>query len=42
MRQPARRNTVNMEVCVIKPNSVDDAREITETRVSGRTLILNL
>ena len=42
MRQPARRNTVNMEVCVIKPNSVDDAREITETLLSGRTVILNL
>ena len=31
MRQPARRSNVNMEVCVIKPNSVEDAREITET-----------
>lgn len=43
MRQPAsRRNAVSMEVCVIKPNSVDDAREITETLLSGRTVILNL
>ena len=42
MRQPARRTSVNMEVCVIKPNSVDDAREITETLLSGRTVILNL
>lgn len=43
MRQPARRNNnVNMEVCVIKPNSVEDAREITETLLSGRTVILNL
>ncbi|MGF0032864.1 cell division protein SepF [Bariatricus sp. SGI.154] len=42
MRQPARRNNVSMEVCVIKPNSVDDAREITETLLSGRTVILNL
>ncbi|OUP02175.1 cell division protein SepF [Drancourtella sp. An210] len=32
----------NMEVCVIKPSSVDDAREITETLLSGRTVILNL
>lgn len=43
MRQPARRRSnVSMEVCVIKPNSVDDAREITETLLSGRTVILNL
>lgn len=42
MRQPARRNNVSMEVCVIKPNSVEDAREITETLLSGRTVILNL
>ena len=37
-----RRSNVNMEVCVIKPNSVEDAREITETLLSGRTVILNL
>ena len=42
MRQPSRRSSVIMEVCVIKPNSVDDAREITETLLSGRTVILNL
>lgn len=42
MRQPARRSNVNMEVCVIKPTSVDDSREITETLLSGRTVILNL
>lgn len=41
MRQPARKNT-GMEVCVIKPTNVDDAREITETLLSGRTVILNL
>lgn len=40
MRQPAKRAT--MEVCVIKPTVVDDAREITETLLSGRTVILNL
>ena len=38
MRQPARRSNVSMEVCVIKPTSVDDAREITETLLSGRTV----
>ena len=42
MRQPARRNAPAMEVCVIKPNNMDDSREITETVLSGRTVILNL
>lgn len=43
MRQPAaRRNAPAMEVCVIKPNNVDDTREITETLLGGRTVILNL
>ena len=42
MRQPAARRTGNMEVCVVKPSSVDDSREITETLLSGRTVILNL
>ncbi len=41
MRQPARRGG-NMEVCVVKPASVEDSREITETLLSGRTVILNL
>ncbi len=31
-----------MEVCVIKPTSVDEAREITETLLAGRTVVLNL
>ena len=31
-----------MEVCVIRPNSVDDAREITETLLANRTVVLNL
>lgn len=30
-----------MEVCVIKPTSFDDAREITETLLSGRAVVLN-
>lgn len=42
MRQPAKRASVSMEVCVIKPTSVEDSREITETLLSGRTVILNL
>lgn len=32
----------SMEVCVIKPANVDDAREITDTLLSGRAVILNL
>ena len=32
----------NMEVCVIKPTSVEDAREITETLLTNRTVVLNL
>ena len=41
MRQSTRRSS-NMEVCVIKPTAVDEAREITETLLGGRTVILNL
>ena len=32
----------NMEVCVIKPTSVEEAREITETLLANRTVVLNL
>ncbi|MCC8141336.1 MAG: cell division protein SepF [Lachnospiraceae bacterium] len=32
----------SMEVCVIKPISVEDAREITETLIANRTVVLNL
>ena len=42
MRQPASRRGASMEVCVVKPTSVDDSREITETLLAGRTVILNL
>lgn len=31
-----------MEVCVIKPTSVEDAREITETLLQDRTVVLNV
>ncbi len=41
IRPPVRRGA-GMEVCVIKPIKVDDAREISETLLSGRTVILNL
>ena len=33
---------MSMEVCVIKPTSVEDAREITETLLNNRTVVLNL
>lgn len=35
-------NSNGMEVCVIKPTSVEDAREITETLLANRTVVLNL
>ena len=31
-----------MEVCVIKPTSFDDSREITETLLNNRTVVLNV
>ncbi|MCH4191232.1 MAG: cell division protein SepF [Butyrivibrio sp.] len=34
--------TAGMEVCVIKPTTVEDAREITETLLANRTVVLNL
>ena len=42
MRQPARRGGSGMEVVVIKPTSVEDAKEITETLLSNRAVVLNL
>ena len=42
MRSPSRKITSGMEVCVIKPSSVDDSREICETLLTNRTVILNL
>ncbi len=41
-QQPRKLSTSGMEVCVIKPNSVEDAREITETLLANRTVVLNL
>lgn len=37
-----KRQANGMEVCVIKPNTVEDAREITETLLTNRTVVLNL
>ena len=41
-QQPRRLNSAGMEVCVIKPTSIEEAREITETLLDNRTVILNL
>lgn len=46
MRQTSARRVTpgnsGMEVCVIKPSSVEEAREVTETLLSNRTVVLNL
>ena len=42
MRPVKRQGANGMEVCVIKPTSVEDAREITETLLSNRTVVLNV
>lgn len=41
-KQPRKMVGAGMEVCVIKPTSVEDAREITETLLANRTVVLNL
>lgn len=41
IRQSGRKQGSGMEVCVIKPTSFDDSREITETLLSNRTVVLN-
>lgn len=41
--RPSKKQTgTGMEVCVIKPTSVEDAREITETLLNNRTVVLNV
>ncbi|MCR4597940.1 MAG: cell division protein SepF [Acetatifactor sp.] len=42
MRSSGKKNGSGMEVCVIKPTSFDDAREITETLLKNRTIVMNL
>lgn len=32
----------NMEVCVLKPSKFDDAREISDTLLTGRAVVLNV
>lgn len=41
-QQPRKMVGSGMEVCVIKPSSVEDAREITDTLLANRTVVLNL
>lgn len=40
--RPVKKQTNGMEVCVIKPVSVEDAREIAETLLSERAVVLNV
>lgn len=45
MRQASSRKTPSgsgMEVCVMKPTTIEDAREITDTLLANRTVVLNL
>ena len=41
-QQPRKIGGSGMEVCVIKPSSIEDAREITDTLLANRTVVLNL
>ncbi len=41
-RQAPARSASNMEVCVIKPTQFDDSREVIETLLTGRPVILNM
>ena len=38
----SRKQNGNMAVCVMKPTSFEDAREITETLLMNRTVVLNV
>lgn len=44
MRSTSRRSQAagGMEVCVIKPTTFDESREITETLLANRTVVLNV
>lgn len=37
---PARRSA-SQEVCIFKPSSIEDAREITETLLQGKAVVIN-
>lgn len=42
MRSAKKGQNANMEVCVIKPTSMEDTREIADTLVASSTVVLNL
>ncbi len=42
MKQQPKKGVSGMEVCVIKPTTVDEAREITDTLLANRTVVLNM
>ena len=42
MRSPKKSQGNGMEVCVIKPTAFEDSREITETLLTNRTVVLNV
>lgn len=42
IRRSSGKQGQDMEVCVIKPTSVDDEREITETLLNGRAVVINM
>ncbi|MFP3155468.1 cell division protein SepF [Lachnospiraceae bacterium ZAX-1] len=42
IRSSNKRQGTGMAVCVIKPTSMEDAREITETLLQDRTVVLNV
>ena len=42
IKQVRKSGGAGMEVCVIKPTSIEDGREITETLLANRTVVLNL
>lgn len=41
-KKPRVMGSSGMEVCVIKPSAFDESREITETLLANRTVVLNL
>lgn len=42
IRRGSGKQGTNMEVCVIKPTSVEEEREITETLLNGRAVVINM
>ena len=37
-----KQGAASMQVCVIKPTSIEEEREITETLLEGRTVVINM